>query len=764
MDSLPTARFPLFLVGMLALGGCGDDSPGPQGGQPEGGAGGGAGDVGAGGSGGSGGEPYTGPCTPLTLGDTMVYYEAFGRGTIAPATPPLEGTHHTRLTMELYEDDGSGALPPLANGTFSFGVAPDDNYGTCQHCALLVGYSKSDQPLRAFYPKNGSFTLTSFDENDWSSVAGRIDAMELYEVEQSAEDFSWSFTDSDECFYVASWPFDTLPVDGGKCDSNEQCPNELLQVCSPATNTCGPMECTLLGDPPFCGNGEVCLSQLFDPDESPAGPALGACYTTCEPGDDASCGDGNVCRVLGPTQSLGICMQLGTAAMGAACTPRDNSTECAAGAVCWGEPGECLKECIYLDESSTCPADRFCTVSNLCKPASFGDSNDIGEFCEAESPELTECGIEGDSYRGVCVKWFLEEPFAGCERLCRTADPECPTGESCLPLFENDEIGACAPTPVCGDGEISVLGGELCDDGNTVDGDACSSDCLAADFSFLCGEADPLVLGTPIAGDTSSGPGGYPTQCDPYVATRSVTYSFMPAAPGRLTLDLTSTAEIGINLLASCADPSSHLACSNDLGDEQLIYDVVTLPAQPILIVVRGQSPIQAGTFTLTANYQVAVCGDGSMGGPEACDDGNTTSGDGCSADCLAVEWPEVCAALPVLPMSQTGTTVGGSDIYALDGVCAFDPQAARAFSFVAPSDGTLHVELEQPDERLVVYVQDGCGPVTGADFLACANFAWEGETNTLDAPLGEDQLVTVIVAGFDSTGGAFTLTSSFTP
>jgi cysteine-rich repeat protein len=323
----------------------------------------------------------------------------------------------------------------------------------------------------------------------------------------------------------------------------------------------------------------------------------------------------------------------------------------------------------------------------------------------------------------------------------------------------------CETTPVCGDGEISVLGGELCDDGNTANGDACSSDCLVADFAFLCSEADPLVLDSPIAGDTSSGPGGYASECDVYVATRAVTYSFTPPAPGRLTLDVSSTAEIGVSLLSNCADSSSHLGCSADLGDDQLIYDVATVPAQPILVVVRGQTPQQEGTFTLNASYQVAVCGDGDMGGPEACDDGNTVSGDGCSADCLTVEWLEVCAALPVLPTNETsGTTIGGPDIYALDFLCAFDPQAARAFSFTAPSDGTLHLTIEQPDERLAIYVQDGCGPVTGDDFVACGNSSFAGRTNEVEAILTSGQVVTVIIAGFDSEGGAFTLSSSFEP
>ena len=38
----------------------------------------------------------------------------------------------------------------------AFATAPDDNYGTCQHCALLVAYDNFGAPKRAFYPKNVS--------------------------------------------------------------------------------------------------------------------------------------------------------------------------------------------------------------------------------------------------------------------------------------------------------------------------------------------------------------------------------------------------------------------------------------------------------------------------------------------------------------------------------------------------------------------------------------------------------------------------------
>jgi cysteine-rich repeat protein len=37
------------------------------------------------------------------------------------------------------------------------------------------------------------------------------------------------------------------------------------------------------------------------------------------------------------------------------------------------------------------------------------------------------------------------------------------------------------------------------------------------------------------------------------------------------------------------------------------------------------------------------TCGDGLMTGSEACDDGNTLAGDGCSANCLIEGGPEYC-------------------------------------------------------------------------------------------------------------------------
>ncbi len=69
-----------------------------------------------------------------------------------------------------------------------------------------------------------------------------------------------------------------------------------------------------------------------------------------------------------------------------------------------------------------------------------------------------------------------------------------------------------------------------------------------------------------------------------------------------------------------------------------LDVNVAAAPETPLLVVVRGATPKITGSFELVAHFEPAVCGDGMLAGAEACDDGNTEGGDGCSADCSALE------------------------------------------------------------------------------------------------------------------------------
>jgi hypothetical protein len=162
--------------------GCPDETVDPL---TTGSGGDGGGSTSTSGGGGDGGG-YHGPCTPLEVGDTSIYFASVARaGLQAPVLPPLGDLAKTRLTLELYEDDGSGSLPPLAPGEFSFADSPDDNYGTCQHCVLLVGFALDGTPKRAFYPKNGTMTLTQSPADIDNSIVGHAHGMELVEVIQN---------------------------------------------------------------------------------------------------------------------------------------------------------------------------------------------------------------------------------------------------------------------------------------------------------------------------------------------------------------------------------------------------------------------------------------------------------------------------------------------------------------------------------------------------------------------------------------------------
>lgn len=96
-------------------------------------------------------------------------------------------------------------------------------------------------------------------------------------------------------------------------------------------------------------------------------------------------------------------------------------------------------------------------------------------------------------------------------------DTGCPSGETCepdpqspwftgksnsgLPRGAFRVTGLPAPTPVCGNGVTE--GSEECDDGNTVDGDGCGSDCrISCDATVAKANLKIGKLNTPLGDDT----------------------------------------------------------------------------------------------------------------------------------------------------------------------------------------------------------------------------------------------------------------------
>ncbi|MGE0327034.1 MAG: DUF4215 domain-containing protein [Polyangiaceae bacterium] len=757
------------LILPLALSGCGSDevahttpsTGGTAGTAGEGGAGGSGGTAGAGGTaggdtGGTAGTGGSGGCVTLTPEDTAIYFGSFGAFALqARVDHPLAGYAKTRLALELY-DEGSG-LPP---GTFDLSQSPDDNYGTCEHCVLLVAYDEVNRPRRVFFQKSGSMKLDKLDFFEGTG-AGSVDSVQLVEVRQNA-DLSWSEVPGGGCFDLPAWSFDTTPVDGGECDSAEDCPNVAWQVCDVETHKCVAYECSLTFDPPFCNEGQRCMSQigaLIERDEG--GSAAGACYTECTQNASGACAEGEVCFPLGPVQETGVCIPTGTAKVGEACTPADVSTGCEAGAFCAGDPPRCQKACNYLTSNGDCPSGTYCSQINLCEPLAVGDLAPVGTQCDAASPDLRDCGPEGDMFRGLCINWFPEEQNKICERLCKLNDPVCDPNQDCLPLFSNPSIGVCHTRPTCGDKQLDLIGGEQCDDGNTQSGDGCSGDCRSTEPGALCNKAEPLSMGINFDSN-EGGPTGYASLCDPYVANPAKLYSFMPATPGKLVLELDSAADLGISVLADCADANSELECTNLPGSDYLELNFEAVPTKPLLVTVRGAYPGAKGLFVLAASFIPEDCGDGQVSGSEVCDDKNQTDNDGCSADCSTIQWSPLCAALPALTLNTpvSGNLDGGTHYFDTSGFCAYQSGAERAYTFTPTASGTLHLGLTS-EGNLDLITLSTCGPVD-PDLLRCSNSGWAGQSEQLDVDVTAGAPITIVVQGHAKTeGGPFELIAS---
>ncbi len=493
----------------------------------------------------------------------------------------------------------------------------------------------------------------------------------------------------------------------------------MRQLCEPKTGTCGPLQCSFTGDI-LCSPDQICISQV--PEEN----SWGACYDTCTPDSADVCSSGWECVPLGPTQQIGVCRPRGTAAIGAPCDEPDISTGCVAGGLCVGEPGVCAKICSYLTADPGCPSGTVCNVENVCVPKSSGDPTPIAGTCQSDTLPSTDCGADDQAFRGLCISFFPEDSTQTCQRTCNINAPECPSGQYCAGVFENPTVGICWPDPVCGDGKLDILN-EVCDDGNTVSNDGCSSDCKNAELGPLCAAAEALVTGQTLQGTTLGGPTGYMGTCHNYNIIPTKIYSFLPPGPGTLSLTVSSAMNMDLVVLGDCADPASELGCHADWEQpERLEIKLSAAPAKPLLIEVRGHSVIDVGAFQLDATFTQALCGDGLVAGAEVCDDGNQTGNDGCSADCGAIEWPIVCAGLPALSTTapNTGDTTKGKNLIGTDGYCStfLGSDNEAMFRFTAPKKGTLSLTLPETTANFALSVLDGCGAPSEAAQLSCSN------------------------------------------
>ncbi|HVK64403.1 MAG TPA: DUF4215 domain-containing protein [Polyangium sp.] len=214
--------------------------------------------------------------------------------------------------------------------------------------------------------------------------------------------------------------------------------------------------------------------------------------------------------------------------------------------------------------------------------------------------------------------------------------------------------GAGGGEPVCGNGVVE--GTEACDDGNTVVGDGCETDC-----SFSCNNA------TPATGDAKCDDG------DPCngAETCSDKHACEPGAnaPNGSDCGTGKVCNAGVCVDDTCGDgfasPSEECDDGNiENGDGcdsckwSCVSDDPTRDCAGIDPCVGSVcddathtcgNPIGNGqvcgmdSVCVNGACTSIVCGDGVMDPGEECDDGNVMNGDGCEADCTLPPAASVC-------------------------------------------------------------------------------------------------------------------------
>lgn len=250
-----------------------------------------------------------------------------------------------------------------------------------------------------------------------------------------------------------------------------------------------------------------------------------------------------------------------------------------------------------------------------------GDDDDDDD----EEPSVGD-DVCGDGIRGpteVCDDGNTADGD-GCSADCQVIED----GYLCF------EPGEFCVKIVCGNGKLEP--GEACDDGNTEGGDGCSADCKLIEPGWDC----PIIGRACVAAECGDGIVAGNEECDDGNANNG---------------DGCSSAcllEEGFH----CETPGEACApavCGNGIveGHEQCDEGANNHPFKSCDLNCTRVPSCQDGVCA-------AVCGDGIVfgvnpdGTPEECDDGNTRDGDGCSSDCKLEEGYACSVVEEALPES----------------------------------------------------------------------------------------------------------------
>lgn len=353
-------------------------------------------------------------------------------------------------------------------------------------------------------------------------------------------------------------------------------------------------------------------------------------------------------------------------------------------------------------------------------------------------------------------------------------------------------------TAVCGNGVAELP--EECDDGNATNGDGCSADCTLERGGVVndCPGQPFHLAGLPgldrkisFAGNTKTQ--GANTQSSPgcfYWGGPNVVYAVKSDIDGSARAQLhAGYTKANLHARSDCGDSNYQVGCTQRENPGAVEIEFPVRQDEWFYLLVDGHrdgSTDYGGPYSLDVTVSPASCGNGVLDGGEQCDDGNTTSGDGCSSTCRIEPLPAAATCpghtLALTPKGDhytatiASSTVGQSSAFGGCGLSTSSTPPDLVYAVTAPIDGLLEANVKGPFNS-TVYVRSACSDA--ASVLDCsykANattnpFILEGlgsVPKTARVAVRANETYYVVVDGATSNGahmsGAFKLDVKVTP
>lgn len=404
--------------------------------------------------------------------------------------------------------------------------------------------------------------------------------------------------------------------------------------------------------------------------------------------------------------------------------------------------GDCVSISGVAFDTSPTPG-QACLSAEDC-------GNPMLEICDPDTLVCAEpqCGDFNWCADGeMCVSQYLELFNGACYRTCNpgATSSMCEDGQVCVQYGVDPRSGICkhigdgplGSTCEVEDTSTSCTFGEVC---SAVSG-TCTPSCGFFEADTGCPDASLCSLFGVCEPESSGGDNALGSACDAEAELASA------CGPD------------GEAFRGICFSYDASLVCEKACLSKMAPW----IPDD--LGCLGGEFCAMRFTSGVGICLPLPVCGDGELGEIiEICDDGNTDGNDGCSADCLTVEYDVLCAAPPALALDDSavaGNTATGKDGF-LAG-CQGGIARAELYTVSPPGPGRLRLRLVSATAQ-VVSLRTDCADA-GSE-LGCGWLPMDGDKElVLQVTDASPAPMTAIVSALTVLEqGPYTVSAEFVP